>query len=133
MKELAKKLATKGVSDVLEQMTGDDIVLNNDQVSKRDNLVDSDGKGKKLLRSLFDQFNTKYQNLIKELTVAKYDGAGNILPIDINSLVSAIKSFKVSKRKWLDTDIQKLPELLSLIFALWSLQKPDHLKKKQED
>ena len=133
MKELAKKLATKGVADVLEQMTGDDIILNNDQVSKRDNLVDSDGKGKKLLRSLFDQFNTKYQNLIKELTVAKYDGAGNILPIDINSLVSAIKSFKVSKRKWLDTDIQKLPELLSLIFSLWSLQKPDHLKKKQED
>jgi len=39
MKELAKKLATKGVYDVLEQMTGDDIILNNEQVSKKDNLI----------------------------------------------------------------------------------------------
>jgi hypothetical protein len=30
MRELAKKLATKGVDDVLEQMTGDDIILKGD-------------------------------------------------------------------------------------------------------
>ena len=46
MKELAKKLATKSVDDVLEQMTGEDILLQNDVVSKKDNLVDSDAKGK---------------------------------------------------------------------------------------
>jgi len=71
--------------------------------------------------------------LIKELTVARYDFEGKILPIDTQSLISSIKSYQVSKRKWLDGDIKKLPELLAYIFALWSLQKPDHLKKKQED
>jgi hypothetical protein len=36
-------------------------------------------------------------------------------------VISAIKSFSLSKRKWLDSDIRKLPELLALIFGLWSL------------
>ena len=62
MKELARKLATKSVGDVLEQMTGEDILVKNDVVSKKDNLVDSDSdeKGKKLLRKMFDQFSLCY-------------------------------------------------------------------------
>ena len=70
MKELAKKLATKNVVDVLLQMTGEDILLQNDVVDKKDNLVDSDEKGKKLLRTMFDQFNQRYQDLIKKETLA---------------------------------------------------------------
>lgn len=82
MKELAKKLATKSVGDVLEQMTGEDILLQNDVVSKKDNLVDSDDKGKKLLRKMFDQFNQRYQDLIKKETLAQFDAQGNIIPIN---------------------------------------------------
>jgi NAD dependent epimerase/dehydratase family enzyme len=82
MKELAKKLATKNVVDVLLQMTGEDILLQNDVVDKKDNLVDSDEKGKKLLRTMFDQFNQRYQDLIKKETIAQFDGQGNIIPIN---------------------------------------------------
>lgn len=85
MKELAKKLATKGVDDVLKQMTGDDILLENEVISQRDNLKDEKDKAKKLLRTKFDLFNQKYQALIKELTIVKYDRDGRTaLPIDLS-------------------------------------------------
>lgn len=57
MKELARKLATKGVDDVLKQMTGDDIILENDKITQRDNLLDASEKSKKLLKAKFDLFN----------------------------------------------------------------------------
>lgn len=75
-------MATKSVGDVLEQMTGEDILLHNEVVSKKDNLVDSDAKGKKLLRTMFDQFNKRYQDLIKKETLAQFDAQGNIIPIN---------------------------------------------------
>ena len=73
MKELAKKLATKSADDVLKQMTGEDIVLKNDVVSKEDNLVEGVEKGTKLLKTKFDEFNERYQDLIKKETAAKFD------------------------------------------------------------
>jgi hypothetical protein len=54
---------------------------------------------------------------------------GDILPIDLKSIVTDIKSIKMNKQKWDDENIENLPELLALIFTLWSLQKPEQLQK----
>ena len=39
----------------------------------------------------------------------------------------------MTKHKWDDEHIENLPRLLSLIFALWSLQKPELLQKQQKN
>jgi hypothetical protein len=43
--------------------------------------------------------------------------------------VREIESIKMNmnKHKWDNKNIEKVPELLSLIFALWSLLKPEQL------
>lgn len=82
MKELAKKLATKGVDDVLKQMTGDDIIFENEIISQRDNIAGTGGsQGKQWLKSMFDKFNLRYQELIRRETMAQYDDEGKIKPI----------------------------------------------------
>jgi hypothetical protein len=57
MNELGKKLPTKRVHYVLEQMTGYDIFLYKDDILRKDNLVDSHDKCKQLLGMMYDQFN----------------------------------------------------------------------------
>ena len=42
MKELAKKLATKSVGMVLQQMTGDDTLLDKDTLSQQSNMIGTD-------------------------------------------------------------------------------------------
>jgi hypothetical protein len=38
----------------------------------------------------------------------------------------------MTKRQWDSVNIENLPKLLSLIFALWSLQNPELLQKQQK-
>jgi hypothetical protein len=57
---------------------------------------------------------------------------GDILPIDLKSIVTDIKKIKMNKHKWDDENIEKLPELLALIFTLRSLLKPEKLQKWQQ-
>ena len=38
----------------------------------------------------------------------------------------------MNPQRWDDENIENLPRLLSLIFALWSLQKPELLQKQQK-
>jgi hypothetical protein len=43
-----------------------------------------------------------------------------------------ILQFRKNERKWLDGDIEKLPELLALIFSLWTLLKSEHFERERE-
>ena len=133
MKELAKKLNTKDINEVLRQIKGEDIsVGKDDKLKVIDNFQEKEEKfptGKKLLLQKYEEFHRLYQNKLIALTIVRTNEKGDILPIDLTSIVTEIKSIKLSKQKWDDENIDNLPRLLSLIFALWSLQKPELLQK----
>jgi hypothetical protein len=50
MKELAKKLNTKSIKDVLIEITGEDISVNDNDLKVIDNFKEIPGKGKALLQ-----------------------------------------------------------------------------------
>jgi hypothetical protein len=54
------------------------------------------------------------------------------LPITYENVRDQIMLFRVNDRKWLDADIEKLPELLALIFSLWTLLKSEHFERERE-
>ena len=54
------------------------------------------------------------------------------LPITYENVRDQILLFRVNERKWLDADIDKLPELLALIFSLWTLLKSEHFERERE-
>jgi hypothetical protein len=57
-KELAKKLRTKSETEVLKQMTGNDIVITKNKIELHDNLLEdpSQKTGKGLLLKLYKSF-----------------------------------------------------------------------------
>lgn len=67
------------------------------------------------------------------MTTIKFDGNGKILPVDLHAISNEIKQVPLTKQKWDDDNIKQLPKLLALIFALWSLQKPEHLVRQQQN
>jgi hypothetical protein len=54
------------------------------------------------------------------------------IPITYENVRYQILQFRVNERKWVDADIEKLPELLALIFSLWTLLKSEHFERERE-
>ena len=85
IKELARKLRTKTAKQVLEQITGEDIIVERNILHLKDNfqeLAGSEFTGKPLLKEKYDEFQNYYQNLLKKLTIVKTNDQGAILPVD---------------------------------------------------
>ena len=63
-----------------------------------------------------------------------YDSLDNKtrIPITYENVRSQILQFRVSERRWVDADIEKLPQLLALIFSLWTLLKSEHFERERE-
>ncbi len=82
-----------------------------------------------MIQKKFIEFEEFYIKTVNSLTTATVDTNNKIIPIDLSSLKDKIKSFELDKGNWSDKNIEKLPELMAYIFALWSLQKPEHMQK----
>lgn len=105
MKELAKKLNTKNVYDVLKQITGEDISVKDNKLKVKDNFNEDGQKiptGKTLLLKKYDEFYKLYQKKLIALTTVRTNDKGDILPIDLKSIVTDIKNIKMNRHKWDD-------------------------------
>ena len=79
------------------------------------------GDAKKKLTEQYTKYSDLYTKILREESTAKFDENGDIIPINTNRIIETIRSFKLNKRKWLDSDIEQLPTIMAWIFALWSL------------
>jgi hypothetical protein len=132
--DMNKKLQTKGIEDVIAEITGEDIDFNEDsgmlKVLNNDNC---DQRAKTVLRAKYNEFKKQYEKIITKETKVVYGPDNKTrLPITYKNVRYQILKFRVNEKKWLDDDIEKLPELLALIFSLWTLLKSEHFERERE-
>ena len=60
------------------------------------------------------------------MKIVEENGVAIRLPITCENVKNQIAEFEVNHRKWDDDDIEKLPRLLALIFAMWTLMNAEN-------
>lgn len=99
MKELAKKLNTKDINQILKEIKGENISVKDKKLKVKDNFKEEESKipkGKALLQQKYDEFQKHYQKKLIALTTVKTNEKGDILPIDLTCIVAEIKSIKMT-------------------------------------
>ena len=132
--EMNKKFQTKSIDDVITELKGQDIALMSDmgqaQVIDIDNC---DARAKEKLIEKYKEFIKHYEKIITYETIVRYDTDKKKIPITYENVRDQILQFRVNDKKWLDQDIDKLPELLALIFSLWTLLDIENYQKQREN
>jgi hypothetical protein len=71
--EMNKKLQTKGIEDVIAEITGEDIDINEDSgMLKVLNVDNCDQRAKNVLRAKYNEFKKQYEKIITKETKVVY-------------------------------------------------------------